>query len=338
MTTSAISTVALPPDFVCRAPISLPVKTPVGLHRYPQLPAAGTASDPLPTKTSPLTFAPVGAVRRRSLSAEGMTAEIVKSTGEEQIESCIRSPMHTLVAYESGSRRAGLSIVDGLPPSSLRKITRKLTFLPAGAELREWHSQHAGIAAIYFHFNPGILREEGQGGAGTRPLVPSLFFEDEVLWETILKMKTMLTTSNDEDHRYFEALGLVLAHEVMRRPHQASPNRPFARGGLAPWQQRAVIAYIDEHLTEPITLATLAGVVRLSPHYFCRAFKQSLGMPPHRYHANRRIERSKEMLLKRDESITQIGLSLGFSEPSAFSAAFRRATGTTPRDYQRSAS
>jgi hypothetical protein len=41
--------------------------------------------------------------------------------------------------------------------------------------------------------------------------------------------------------------------------------------------------YIEGHLAEHISLATLAQLVRLSPHYFCRAFKQSFGLPPHRY-------------------------------------------------------
>ena len=42
--------------------------------------------------------------------------------------------------------------------------------------------------------------------------------------------------------------------------------------------------YIEEHLAEPISLATLAELVGLSTYHFCRAFKQSVGMPPHRYH------------------------------------------------------
>ena len=336
MATSAISTTTLPLGSIYNAPVMRPAKALDGLHSYPQLRVVPTRDLPS-TKIVPPTYAPAGAVRRRSLFAETMTAEIAKSTSEEPIECRIRSPRHTLIAYESGSRRDGLSVIDGLPPSSLKNMARKLIFLPAGSELHEWHGQHAGISAIYFQFDPGLLPEGGREDSEVRPLMARLFFEDEALWETINKIKEILTSASDEDHRYFEALGLVLAHELVRRRHQAAPNRPLARGGLAPWQERAVLAYIDNHLTEPIALATLAGIARLSSYYFCRAFKQSIGMPPHRYHANRRIERAKEMLRKRDQSITQIGLSLGFCETSSFSAAFRRATGTTPRDYQRSA-
>jgi len=73
----------------------------------------------------------------------------------------------------------------------------------------------------------------------------------------------------------------------------------------------------------------------LSPYHFCRAFKRSTGLPPHRYHATRRIERAKGMLAKRSMSVTEVGFALGFAQTSSFTAAFRRVTGTTPTEYQR---
>lgn len=108
------------------------------------------------------------------------------------------------------------------------------------------------------------------------------------------------------------------------------------RGGLASWQERAVTSYIEEHLAEPISLATLAQLVRLSPFYFCRAFKQSFGMPPHRYHSGRRIELAKTLLAKPSSSVTHVGMALGFRETSSFTAAFRKMTGLTPTAYRRS--
>ena len=94
--------------------------------------------------------------------------------------------------------------------------------------------------------------------------------------------------------------------------------------------------YIEEHLAEPILLATLAELVGLSTYHFCRAFKQSFGMPPHRYHTRRRIEHAKTLLAKPALSVTDIGMTVGFSETSSFTAAFRKATGLTPSAYHRS--
>jgi AraC family transcriptional regulator len=106
-------------------------------------------------------------------------------------------------------------------------------------------------------------------------------------------------------------------------------------GGFAPWQQRIVTSYIDEHLAEPVSLAALGESVNLSTYYFCRAFKRSLGVPLHRYHKLRWIDRGKILLATSDQTVTKTALILGFSETSSFSAAFRDTTGTTPIAYRR---
>ena len=120
------------------------------------------------------------------------------------------------------------------------------------------------------------------------------------------------------------------------RTRSCPPTRKSEfRGGLAAWQERIVSAYIEEHLPSNISIATLAGRARLSPHHFCRAFKQSFGIPPHRYHMVRRVERAKIFLMDQARSVTEIGLDLGFGQTSSFSALFRRVTGQTPSAFRR---
>jgi AraC family transcriptional regulator len=48
-------------------------------------------------------------------------------------------PIHLLVLYEDGACHEGESSIDGLPPSRLRNLGNKLTFVPAGHTYREWH-------------------------------------------------------------------------------------------------------------------------------------------------------------------------------------------------------
>jgi AraC family transcriptional regulator len=135
---------------------------------------------------------------------------------------------------------------------------------------------------------------------------------------------------------YSEALAIVLLHDLLLQKRDAPRAEAASCGGLAAWQKRKLTSYIEEHLSEPLSLTRLAELARLSPYHFCRAFKQSFGMPPHRYHMSRRIERAKVLLIRRSGSITAIGLDLGFTETSSFSTMFRKATGQTPREYRRS--
>jgi len=109
----------------------------------------------------------------------------------------------------------------------------------------------------------------------------------------------------------------------------------LVRGGLAAWQCRRVTRHIEEHVAETISLATLADLVGLSRYHFCRAFKQSFGVPPHRYHMERRIAHAKVLLADQATSVTEIGFDVGYGQTSAFSAAFRKATGSTPSHFRR---
>jgi len=155
------------------------------------------------------------------------------------------------------------------------------------------------------------------------------------IWSTTAKLRQAIDAPEPANRPYLEALGVVLVHELGRLNRRTPRAGAPVRGGLAAWQQRIVTAYVEEHLAEQIPLATLARLVRLSTFHFCRAFKQSFGVPPHRYHTSRRIERAKLMLAERRHSVTEVGLSLGFSETSSFTAVFRKITGQTPSRYHR---
>ena len=98
---------------------------------------------------------------------------------------------------------------------------------------------------------------------------------------------------------------------------------------------RRVLAYIEEHLAEDITVADLANVACLSIFHFTRAFAATMGVPPHRYVSQRRLESAKAMIATGRASLSEIALDCRFSSQSSFTRAFRRATGMTPAEYRR---
>ena len=275
-------------------------------------------------------------VRRQAIAWDSMAAEIVQATKNEKLEFRFRSSFHLLAVYEQGGRSGGDSFVEGLPRSTLRDFKRKLTFVPAGHEYHERHEPRTLTRVVFFYFDPKFMPLLSD--AEPTDLAPRLFFENAALRETALKLMTLIEGGSQGSLPYVEALGAVLAHELVRLDQGVSIKEAPVRGGLAAWQQRVVTTYIEEHLSETIPLAKLAELVRLSPYYFCRAFKQSFGLPPHRYHNSRRIDYAKTLLAKSSPSVTDIGLTIGFSETSSFTAAFRKATGLTPTAYHRSLS
>jgi AraC family transcriptional regulator len=286
---------------------------------------------PLPS----VNVAPSRFVVRRGVEWRGMGAEFVKATSHDRIEYSFHSPVHLLAVYQHGTRRDGESYVEGLPRSTLRDVAKKLIFAPASHKYREWHDPRTLPGIMYFYFDPAEIRAGFEITHDDLVFPPRLLFEDATIWATAAKFKQAIDARDGQNRLYIEALGLVLVHELIRLNRVSRSQAPI-RGGLAAWQQRIVTGYVEEHLAEQIPLATLAGLARLSTYYFCRAFKQSFAIPPHRYHIERRINKAKIMLAARQHSVNEVGATLGFSDTSSFAGAFRKSTGQTPSSYQRS--
>jgi AraC family transcriptional regulator len=310
---------------------------PVALTPAPPMAGYRPAVQPCPDLNahSIVNYSPSEIVTRRSAAWPGLLVETVQVMQHRPFEYGFRAPCHLLIAAELGERYDGETFVEGLPRSSLRDFTRKLTFVPAGHVFRGSQRPRALTRTTYFYIDPrGPLADPALRFSEIE-FKPRLFFYDRDLWETALKLRSQVENPGPMHRQYAEALGVVLTHELVRINEGAALRKPVSRGGLACWQQKRVAAYIEEHVADDIPLATLAELARLSPCHFSRSFKRSFGMPPHRYHANRRIERAKQLLANRELSVTAIALRIGFSDTTTFSAAFHRLTGQTPSHYRR---
>jgi AraC family transcriptional regulator len=285
--------------------------------------------------TSGVEFSPSEIVERRAITWDGMAAETVHTTRRCKIECRFHAPVHLLALFEAGERSDGYTFVEGLPRSMLRNYKRKLIFVPAGHQFYDWQEPRGLARAAHFYFDPAALPVDPDLAAADMTFAPRLFFEDAALWDLAIKLKTLIEGPHSNHRLYREALGTVLAHELVRLNLGGVRAGPPIRGGLASWQKRTVATYIEEHLAEHISLSTLARLVRLSPYHFSRAFKQSFGIPPHRFHTHRRMEHAKILLAKPAISVTEVGVALGFSATSSFTTTFRTVTGLTPTAYQR---
>jgi AraC family transcriptional regulator len=127
----------------------------------------------------------------------------------------------------------------------------------------------------------------------------------------------------------------TLAFHLLRQATiwQRSPEHPVVPG-LHREIMKIVVDYIHSHLDQDLSLAKLASVAKLSLYHFARQFKQSMGVPPHQYVTQCRIEKAKQLLVNRDLSITEIAHRVGFQSQSHFTNLFRLSVDLTPSAYR----
>jgi AraC family transcriptional regulator len=275
---------------------------------------------------------PSNMVRRRFAAWKGIHADSFEITRRERFEYGVTSPFHLLIVSERAERNDGETFVEGCQKSTLHEFSRKLSFVPAGVRFHGWQDPRVLTRCSYLYIDPTGPLLDPELRFSEIEFKPRLFFFDRDIWETASKLKMQI--ENPSSSGYAEALGIVLGHELVQL-HQGTSVAQVLRGGLAGWQKKRVADYIAEHLNEEISLRELAAIAQLSPYHFARAFKQSFGEPPHRYHMSRRMERAKALLEVPARTVTEVGMTLGFAETSSFTTAFRRSVGTTPSDYRR---
>lgn len=277
-------------------------------------------------------ISPADIAQRRQTRWNGVVADTVEFTRREPFAYRIQSPCHTLIVSERQSRNDGETSLEGLPKSNLREFSHKLSFVRSGHRFCGWQKPRVLGRVTFLYLDPKAQFFDSGLRLSESAFKPRLFFFDQPIWETALKLKAQVGQNNSSG--YAEALALVLRHELIRLDGPASPLTPV-RGGLAAWQQKKVSEYVEEHLNADISLNTLAGIAELSPYHFARAFKQSFGAPPHRYVTDRRMVRAKSLLENPARTVTEVGIEVGFVETSSFTATFHRTTGMTPTDYRR---
>lgn len=126
------------------------------------------------------------------------------------------------------------------------------------------------------------------------------------------------------------------AFEYISRARALLSAPACTAGGLAPWQIKRIERYIAKELATGITLIDLADEVRLSPSYFCKAFKKSFGTSPLAHVQIKRIERAKDLMLTSNASLADIAFDCGLCDQAHFSRIFRKTTGMSPSQWRKS--
>jgi len=150
------------------------------------------------------------------------------------------------------------------------------------------------------------------------------------LWSRTSKLERVIENGTRQCSSHLE---IVLAHELTlqstAKRTQCHPGRPCPLAGA----ERHLVH--EGHLAEPISIATLAQLVRLSRFYFCGDLVhegQSFGIPPHRSSQRPAHGVRQDIVGETHVLVTHVGLK--FRETSSFDTAFRKITGLTSTAYR----
>ena len=94
------------------------------------------------------------------------------------------------------------------------------------------------------------------------------------------------------------------------------------------------VHFVEAHFGQQVTLNDMAAAAGISKFYFCRAFKARTGISPGVFLRGYRVVRAMDSLLNSTERIGEIAAAAGYQNPAAFSRAFRKGIGSTPRLFR----
>lgn len=161
-----------------------------------------------------------------------------------------------------------------------------------------------------------------------------LLSRDPQLKSIALSFKNEMTQDNIAGRLYIESLANILGIHILRTYCTFNSVIREYEGGLPKYKLKQSIDYINAHLDDEIKLADIAKILGMSQYYFCRLFKQSMGVAPYQYVMEKRVERAKDLLRHKNVAIADIALQCGFANQSHFTKNFRKLTGTTPKAFR----
>jgi AraC family transcriptional regulator len=166
-------------------------------------------------------------------------------------------------------------------------------------------------------------------------MIKQFLIRDPVIEALTVNLAREASNSFPAGRLYAESACEFLAHHLIHHYSTLSATPPRPVGGLPGRRLKLVLEYIEDTLGRPIELRSLAALSGVSARHFERAFRQSMGMPPHAYVLRKRLDAARDMLINQPElPIEHIAARLGFSS-THFSSAFRQRIGCSPSEFRK---
>jgi len=147
-------------------------------------------------------------------------------------------------------------------------------------------------------------------------------------------IQTLLAVIEDQAN-YSQALAAEIIRPAVnalaaRHGHPAAELK--LKGGIAPNQMKSLLAWLRDHIEEPLTVGLMAAQVALSPAHFSREFKRSTGSTPWDYVVRMRLDRARDALLN-GGCLAKIASQFGFADQSHMARLFKLRFGLSPSAF-----
>lgn len=276
-------------------------------------------------------------IARNTANWGGVRVELLTRETDAPCSGAMCLPVH-VVSFLVDGRRSGIinSIEDGTP-RRVGQDTGWMRIVPAGRKINtQWDRGRRTylLAFLEPEFLDAICRRNGV--ESTSDLQVHIDVRDQRLAHVLDDMSRELREPGLMSSELGAALAAQLCIQAIRLMRLRRAGAPMRRGGLSSHDLALVLDVIEQRLDRSIGVRELAFRVGLSPSHFTHAFRQSTGLPPHRYIVEQRLAAARRLLMNEPAlKLTEVALQVGFAGSSQFAMAFRRATGLAPSEWRR---
>ncbi len=216
-----------------------------------------------------------------------------------------------------------------------RRQLGDIAIIPAGISHRcNWNTTvQFGILAI----EHSLLQQIGQDWINPDriELRPQFMRErDDLIQGIFTTLSAELEASGIGSNLLVDSLKTTLAIHLLRNYCTTLPRLSSYADGLSAAKLALVKDYINSHLDQDLKLTELSAIVQISPYHFLRLFKKNLGITPHQYILQCRLDRAKYLLRSSNLDIAQIALRVGFCDASHLNRYFKNSLGMTLNQWR----
>ena len=191
---------------------------------------------------------------------------------------------------------------------------------------------------LHLYLSPALLAQTAErmawgSGSTLAEINPAPFYDPHVE-QIALLLRLELESGAPRGGLYAETLASALSVRLLQREHDLAHLLAFVP---APAKVRAelrrAVTFIQDNLASDLSLDAIAREAGLSSYHFARLFTEALGVPPHQYVIQARVERAKALITQGRLSLGEAAQRVGFSDQSHLNRHFKRLVGVTPRVF-----